>query len=226
MAQHTVQQLCETIDAKLRLAQAQRRPSEPAYPPTYSAPSSSSYAIPSGFQSATTLDISPRTSMSQDTCTRASSNLECKKSDTSKYTVHHHHHGHPRPRPQLETVISWTSNATRRKEYAKIDRAHSGVRGFLRRLVPRCVCKTARKGFFTGYCDGNSVRRFRMNVCGENGAESEDDETEAEEKQDPVARDAVAEPKTVAVAVAVDEREQQERKEGHESPRSRWTCLQ
>ncbi|KIX01356.1 uncharacterized protein Z518_09081 [Rhinocladiella mackenziei CBS 650.93] len=71
----------------------------------------------------------------------------------------------PAPRPVYNTVISWTSDATRRREYAKIDAAHSGVRGLLRRVLPRCLhSETARRGFFTGTCDGDSVRRFRMDV--------------------------------------------------------------
>ncbi|KAJ9615265.1 hypothetical protein H2200_001340 [Cladophialophora chaetospira] len=71
-------------------------------------------------------------------------------------------------RPQLNTVISWTSNATRRAEYEKIDRAHSGVRGFVRRVWPQCLRKKdGRRPFFTGDSDEDSVRRFRMDVSDE-----------------------------------------------------------
>lgn len=82
-------------------------------------------------------------------------------------------------RPPLNTVISWTSDATRRNEYAKIDRAHSGVRGFWRRVVPKCLhSKDARRAFFTGDCDGDSVRRFRLDL--DDADEDSDTEAEAE----------------------------------------------
>ncbi|EXJ56437.1 hypothetical protein A1O7_06781 [Cladophialophora yegresii CBS 114405] len=79
-------------------------------------------------------------------------------------------------RPQLNTVISWTSNATRRTEYEKIDRAHSGVRGLVRRVWPQCLRKrNGRRGFFTGDCDGDSVRRFRMDVSDDDDSDAEDE---------------------------------------------------
>lgn len=69
-------------------------------------------------------------------------------------------------RPAFNTVISWTSDATRRQEYAKIDRATRGIRGLLRRLVPKSILsRNSRRLFFTGKCDGDSVRRFRMDVA-------------------------------------------------------------
>lgn len=75
-------------------------------------------------------------------------------------------------RPPFNTVISWTSDATRRKEYAKIDRANSGFRGLLRRLVPKpLISRNSRRGFFTGKCDGDSVRRFRMDVADDDGGD-------------------------------------------------------
>jgi hypothetical protein len=70
-----------------------------------------------------------------------------------------------RSRPPLNTVISWTSNASRRVEYEKIDAAHSGVRGAVKKVLPQCWAgRKGRKAFFTGECDGGSVRRFRMDV--------------------------------------------------------------
>jgi hypothetical protein len=85
-------------------------------------------------------------------------------------------------RPQLDTVISWTSNATRRTEYEKIDRAHRGVRGFVRRVWPQCLRKkNGRRGFFTGDCDGDSVRRFRMSV-------SDDDDDDHSDAGDGIAQ--------------------------------------
>jgi hypothetical protein len=63
--------------------------------------------------------------------------------------------------------MEWTSPDTRRREYEKIDRASSGVRGFWRRVAPRCFqTRDARTPFFK---EGNaeregSVRRFRMDL--------------------------------------------------------------
>ncbi|KAB8079006.1 hypothetical protein BDV29DRAFT_111042 [Aspergillus leporis] len=67
------------------------------------------------------------------------------------------------------TVIDWTSPSTRRREYKKIDRASSGVRGFWRRVAPKwCQFGHDRTPFFEekggkGNYEG-SVRRFRMNL--------------------------------------------------------------
>ncbi|KAK6380410.1 hypothetical protein LTS17_005600 [Exophiala oligosperma] len=89
-------------------------------------------------------------------------------------------------RPPLNTVISWTSNATRREEYEKIDRAHSGVRGFLRKMLPKCVhSKNSRRAFYTGGDgDSDSVRRFRMSLdeTDETDETDHDDERVATEK--------------------------------------------
>jgi len=75
-------------------------------------------------------------------------------------------------RPQFNTVISWTSNATRRTEYEKIDRAQRGTRGFIRRVWPQCMRKKdGRRAFFNGECDGDSVRRFRMDVSDDDSDE-------------------------------------------------------
>jgi hypothetical protein len=66
-------------------------------------------------------------------------------------------------RPPFNTVMSWTSDETRRRDYEKIDRAHRGWRGFVNQILPsswRC----SRRNFFRGECDGDSVRRFRLSV--------------------------------------------------------------
>ena len=67
-------------------------------------------------------------------------------------------------RPQPNTVISWTSEETRVKEYSKIDKAHTGCRGLIRALLPRTWCRRGWRDFFDGYCDGDSVRRFRVSI--------------------------------------------------------------
>ena len=67
-------------------------------------------------------------------------------------------------RPYPNRVISWTSEETRAKEYSKIDKAHSGCRGLIRALLPRTWCRRGWRDFFDGYCDGDSVRRFRVSI--------------------------------------------------------------
>ena len=73
------------------------------------------------------------------------------------------------------TVIDWTTPSTRRREYEKIDRASSGVRGLWRRVAPRwCRSNEARMPFFE-VKDGKanyegSVRRFRMDIPEEGGS--------------------------------------------------------
>ncbi|KAJ5770648.1 uncharacterized protein N7511_002699 [Penicillium nucicola] len=65
------------------------------------------------------------------------------------------------------TVMEWTSPSTRRREYEKIDRASSGMRGLWRRVAPRCFqTRESRMLFFE---EGKperegSVRRFRMDI--------------------------------------------------------------
>ncbi|KAL5120879.1 hypothetical protein ACEQ8H_001066 [Pleosporales sp. CAS-2024a] len=69
------------------------------------------------------------------------------------------------------TTMHWTSPCTRRKEYDRIDRANSGVRGFLHKVVPRCVSGPQEKFYTKDQSDAGSVRRYRM-----------DDEASEEEK--------------------------------------------
>ncbi|RAL15085.1 uncharacterized protein BO97DRAFT_403721 [Aspergillus homomorphus CBS 101889] len=73
------------------------------------------------------------------------------------------------PSKTTVTVIDWTSPSTRRREYEKIDKASSGVRGFWRRVAPKwCQSRARRMPFFEekdgkGNYEG-SVRRFRMDL--------------------------------------------------------------
>lgn len=68
-----------------------------------------------------------------------------------------------------DTVIDWMTPSTRRREYAKIDRANRGVRGWWRRVAPKwCQLQDKRTPFFEEK-DGKanyegSVRRFRMDL--------------------------------------------------------------
>lgn len=66
------------------------------------------------------------------------------------------------------TVLTWTSDESRKAEYEKIDRGHSGLRGLWKQIMPRwCHSKNARRGFYDGRCDGGSVRRFRLSLLGD-----------------------------------------------------------
>lgn len=65
-------------------------------------------------------------------------------------------------RPPFNTVMSWTSNESRRREYAKIDRAYTGLRGWFNQIIPKAWRRCGRRDFFRGECDGDSVRRFRV----------------------------------------------------------------
>ncbi|TQS34860.1 hypothetical protein Golomagni_04742 [Golovinomyces magnicellulatus] len=75
------------------------------------------------------------------------------------------------PQPPIPSTIHyWTSDNTRRLEYAAIDAASSGVRGFLVRLVPDCILPAQkRRTRFFGH-DGakgekeGSVRRYRLTL--------------------------------------------------------------
>jgi len=62
------------------------------------------------------------------------------------------------------TIMHWTSDETRRKEYAKIDLASKGFRGLLNRLFPRLTNKSKRSRFYDEK-DGSragSIRRYRL----------------------------------------------------------------
>ncbi|KAL2113242.1 hypothetical protein VUR80DRAFT_4949 [Thermomyces stellatus] len=78
----------------------------------------------------------------------------------------------PAPEYELEnqrampppTTQYWTSDQTRRLEYAAIDAARRGIRGWARRnLVPRCM--TAKDGGHLDFDDDTgSVRRYRLDI--------------------------------------------------------------
>ncbi|OQV08876.1 hypothetical protein CLAIMM_13090 [Cladophialophora immunda] len=146
--QDSIRRICEKIDAKLTAVEYQNRERSTQYPYTYGY----SYALPASGSDRSPILRSDTTPQMSKIQTRRSESISAPPTAIPE-------------RPTLDTVISWTSNATRRVEYQKIDRAHSGFRGFLRRVLPRCLrTKDGRRGFFTGECDGDSVRRFRLDV--------------------------------------------------------------
>ncbi|KAL2759989.1 hypothetical protein ACRALDRAFT_2050419 [Sodiomyces alcalophilus JCM 7366] len=78
-----------------------------------------------------------------------------------------------RPPPQ-PTTHYWTSDRTRRLEYAAIDAAHRGVKGWARRhLVPDCFLpkEKARVAFDD---DSGSVRRYRLDLSSDDDDDSRD----------------------------------------------------
>jgi hypothetical protein len=72
----------------------------------------------------------------------------------------------PPPPPPPVTCQYWTSDSTRRLEYAAIDAASRGVKGFFIRLIPDCILPpNSRRTRF--HCDdeagdAGSVRRYRL----------------------------------------------------------------
>ncbi|KAJ5295283.1 hypothetical protein PENANT_c001G00698 [Penicillium antarcticum] len=96
-------------------------------------------------------------------------------STTTAIPSKHHHSPSASSIHVPATVMEWTSPSTRRREYEKIDRASSGMRGLWRRVAPRCFqTRESRTLFFEeGKTDREgSVRRFRMDIP-EDAAEAE-----------------------------------------------------
>ncbi|KAK4174579.1 hypothetical protein QBC36DRAFT_38407 [Triangularia setosa] len=73
--------------------------------------------------------------------------------------------------PPPQTTHYWTSDQTRRHEYAAIDAASKGVRGWvMRHVVPECLVPTSKRrvGFED---DRGSVIRYRLNLDTEDDGE-------------------------------------------------------
>lgn len=60
------------------------------------------------------------------------------------------------------TTMHWTSPSTRKRDYERIDRANSGLRGLVRRVLPRCVSGPQEKFYEKDNSDAGSVRRYRL----------------------------------------------------------------
>lgn len=72
-----------------------------------------------------------------------------------------------------DTTMHWMSPSTRKTQYDKIDRANSGLRGLLRKMMPRCVAGGGPQSFYEEEkSDVGSVRRYRMDVPGEEDADA------------------------------------------------------
>ena len=70
----------------------------------------------------------------------------------------------PSPTPPPQTTHYWTSDRTRRLEYAAIDAASRGVKGWIRRhLLPGCIAPKEDKHLAFDD-DTGSVRRYRLEL--------------------------------------------------------------
>ncbi|USP75135.1 hypothetical protein yc1106_02409 [Curvularia clavata] len=83
---------------------------------------------------------------------------------------------------KTNTTMHWTSPCTRKREYERIDKANSGLRGFLRRMTPRCVSGPQEKFYDKDQSDVGSVRRYRINDT-DNDDEDDDELANMKEKQ-------------------------------------------
>lgn len=63
---------------------------------------------------------------------------------------------------QMNAPMQWTSPSTRRRDYERIDKANSGLRGFFRKVTPRCVSGQQEKFYEKDNSDTGSVRRYRL----------------------------------------------------------------
>lgn len=114
---------------------------------------------------------------------------------------------------KTNTTMHWTSPCTRQREYQRIDKANSGLRGFLRRITPRCVSGPQEKFYSKTDEDGGSVRRYRISneeYEQDDGEEGEFDLQAVKEKQQQGAR-----PRTSPVP----------RPGSRPGIRKRWTCF-
>ncbi|XP_014554575.1 hypothetical protein COCVIDRAFT_104642 [Bipolaris victoriae FI3] len=115
---------------------------------------------------------------------------------------------------KTNTTMHWTSPCTRQREYQRIDKANSGLRGFLRRITPRCVSGPQEKFYTKTDEDAGSVRRYRISNDDEydedEGEETEYDLQAMKEKQHQGVR-----PRTSPVP----------RPGSRPGIRKRWTCF-
>lgn len=76
-----------------------------------------------------------------------------------------------------DTTMHWMSPDTRQTQYDKIDRANTGFRGFVTRLIPRCVSGAPQPKFYDhDKSDAGSVRRYRMDFEEPEDVEKEEDD--------------------------------------------------
>ncbi|KAF2030845.1 hypothetical protein EK21DRAFT_64454 [Setomelanomma holmii] len=98
---------------------------------------------------------------------------------------------HSSPKMSEETIaiaektnvpMHWTSPCTRRRQYEKIDRANSGMRGLMNKVMPLCVSGPQERFYEKDKSDAGSVRRYRL----------DDNEEEEQNNEKDVARSRIA----------------------------------
>jgi hypothetical protein len=119
----------------------------------------------------------------------------------------------PKDKVATTTTIHWTSPATRRREYETMDKAHSGIRGAIRKVIPNfCLPGPPPPKFYDeNQSDTGSVRRYRMDI-----PEDEEEMNDVDEKNAP----GVHTQSSCPVATHI--------KQGastHTRPRRRWGCF-
>ncbi|KAM3066929.1 hypothetical protein ACMFMG_007074 [Clarireedia jacksonii] len=95
------------------------------------------------------------------------------------------------PPPPPATIHYWTSDQTRRLEYAAIDAASKGIRGLITRCIPDCFLplesrrrKFCKKDTDDVDDDAGSVRRYRL-VMAEEGSDEKTVKVEKDKKKEP-----------------------------------------
>ena len=101
---------------------------------------------------------------------------------------------------KTNTTMHWTSPSTRRRDYERIDKANSGLRGLVRKVMPRCVSGPQEKFYEKDQSDAGSVRRYRMDHL---------DDHHVDEKQ-------IARPQCSSIA---------EKPPSRPAMKTRWTCF-
>ncbi|KAF2274859.1 uncharacterized protein EI97DRAFT_434768 [Westerdykella ornata] len=100
----------------------------------------------------------------------------CGRQEGPKSLDENHHTSSRMEKIPPPTTTHFLLPSTRRKQYERIRRAHSGLRGLLRRVVP-CAMGPAPVAFYEGgrESEAGSVRRFRMDVDEEEEGEEEEE---------------------------------------------------
>lgn len=86
------------------------------------------------------------------------------------------------------TTTHWTSPTTRKRDYERIDKANSGIRGLVRKIMPRCVSGPQEKFYEKDQSDAGSVRRYRMDHVAHHMSEKQASGSEMEATERPQSR--------------------------------------
>lgn len=119
---------------------------------------------------------------------------------------------------EAATTIHWNSPSTRRRQYEKMDKAHSGVRGLVRKVFPNCCLPgpPPPKFYDDKKSDTGSVRRFRMDL-------PDDDEDDEDLKADSEKMTALSHNENT---MRVTTKSKAVTPSTHSKPRRRWGCFE